>query len=105
MSPQHRPLHLDDVKIRDTSAPPAVIQSPPASSGGGGGGGALRGSRSHVVTRIKRSGYHGSADSLLVGNTAVRDADGCFRSQCNQVFIGMISMQYQPRNVSTSRAT
>lgn len=26
------------------------------------------------------------------------DAESCFHMQCNQIFIGMVSMQYQPLN-------
>lgn len=68
---------------------------------GGGNSSTLRVSKSHV-SRVKRSGYHGSADSLLVGqgHESVRDVEGCFKNQCSQVFIGMISMQYQAKLVS-----
>ncbi|XP_077286131.1 transmembrane protein 94-like protein l(2)k05819 isoform X3 [Arctopsyche grandis] len=41
--------------------------------------------------------YH-STDSLLfseVKDDDVNDVDGCFELQCNQVFIGMVTMQYQ----------
>lgn len=45
--------------------------------------------------------YHGSAESLLIDDPVadVRDVEGCFRSQCSQVFIGMITMQYQAKQV------
>ena len=42
--------------------------------------------------------YHGSADSLLFGCESlesIHDVQGCYHSQRNQIFIGMISMQYQ----------
>ncbi|KAK7869540.1 hypothetical protein R5R35_002309 [Gryllus longicercus] len=43
-------------------------------------------------------GQFHSTDSLL-GNTTceddVNDVEGCFELQCNQVFIGMVTMQYQ----------
>uniref|UniRef100_A0A1B6BXT8 Cation-transporting P-type ATPase C-terminal domain-containing protein n=1 Tax=Clastoptera arizonana TaxID=38151 RepID=A0A1B6BXT8_9HEMI len=43
-------------------------------------------------------GHFQSTDSLL-GNEHVEDEvsdiDGCFQLQCNQVFIGMVTMQYQ----------
>jgi hypothetical protein len=38
------------------------------------------------------------ADSLLGNETHeedVSDVEGCFELQCNQVFIGMVTMQYQ----------
>lgn len=37
-------------------------------------------------------------DSLLgneVHEEDVNDVEGCFEMQCNQVFIGMVTMQYQ----------
>lgn len=37
-------------------------------------------------------------DSLLGNDTQdddICDVDGCFDMQCNQVFIGMVTMQYQ----------
>ena len=49
--------------------------------------------------------YHSSADSLLIGhgswNSAdtVEGVDDCFVMQCNQIFVGMITMQYQAKQV------
>ena len=52
---------------------------------------------------MEKRGYHGSADSLITGaqeNTlAIEDA---FQQQCNQVFIGMVTMQYQAKQVNKS---
>lgn len=39
-----------------------------------------------------------STDSLLGGDapcTEINDAESCFETQCNQIFIGMVTMQYQ----------
>ncbi|XP_063240300.1 transmembrane protein 94 isoform X2 [Bacillus rossius redtenbacheri] len=44
------------------------------------------------------AGQFHSTDSLLGGDAReedVGDVDGCFELQCNQVFIGMVTMQYQ----------
>lgn len=43
--------------------------------------------------------YHGSAESLLLEDMVpdVHDIESCFRLQCSQVFIGMITMQYQAK--------
>lgn len=38
------------------------------------------------------------SDSLLCNDNKdddVSDVEGCFEVQCNQVFIGMVTMQYQ----------
>ena len=49
--------------------------------------------------------YHSSADSLLIGHGSVNSADtvecidDCFVMQYNQIFIGMITMQYQAKQV------
>lgn len=45
--------------------------------------------------------YHGSAESLLLDDMVadVHDIESCFRLQCSQVFIGMITMQYQAKQV------
>lgn len=44
-------------------------------------------------------GHSMSTDSLLFNDTPkesdVSDVDGCFELQCHQVFIGMVTMQYQ----------
>ncbi|XP_021935663.1 transmembrane protein 94 isoform X3 [Zootermopsis nevadensis] len=43
-------------------------------------------------------GHFHSTDSLLgneVHEEDVNDVEGCFEMQCNQVFIGMVTMQYQ----------
>lgn len=40
-----------------------------------------------------------STDSLLYNDCPigdVNDAESCFQMQCNQIFIGMVTMQYQP---------
>ncbi|CAG9860047.1 unnamed protein product [Phyllotreta striolata] len=47
--------------------------------------------------KIKTNHFY-SADSLLYNECpagGVTDADSCFQMQCNQIFIGMITMQYQ----------
>ena len=50
--------------------------------------------------------YHSSADSLLIGHGSVNSSDtvecidDCFVMQYNQIFIGMITMQYQAKQVS-----
>ena len=43
-----------------------------------------------------------SVDSLFDTSSimSTEDAAGCFQSQCNQIFIGMVTMQYQARQVS-----
>ena len=47
---------------------------------------------------------HYSVDSLITTDVtgSITDVDGCFMAQCNQIFIGMITMQYQAKQVSTS---
>jgi len=53
--------------------------------------------------------YHSSADSLLIGSLNSADTvecvDDCFVLQCNQIFIGMITMQYQAKQVGMSAAS
>ncbi|KAG8306735.1 hypothetical protein J6590_040170 [Homalodisca vitripennis] len=42
--------------------------------------------------------HHQSADSLLTSlpvDENITDTEGCFRIQCSQIFIGMVTMQYQ----------
>lgn len=42
-----------------------------------------------------------SSDSLLFNEHKeddINDVDGCFEMQCHQVFIGMVTMQYQAQN-------
>ncbi|CAH1113628.1 unnamed protein product [Psylliodes chrysocephalus] len=53
--------------------------------------------KSVLDPKIKSSHFY-SADSLLYNECPtenVNDAESCFRIQCNQIFIGMITMQYQ----------
>ncbi|CAH1794540.1 unnamed protein product, partial [Owenia fusiformis] len=40
-----------------------------------------------------------SADSLMSdgSNGSIQSLEGCFKTQCNQIFIGMVTMQYQAR--------
>lgn len=62
-----------------------------------------------IISQIFNESYF--LDSLLysdppVGN--VTDAESCFQIQCNQIFIGMVTMQYQAMtdmvsNFGTSR--
>lgn len=43
-----------------------------------------------------------STDSLLFNDSreeAVGDVDGCFEMQCHQIFIGMVTMQYQGKEI------
>ena len=49
-----------------------------------------------------KSFYHGSVDSLMYNaqRGSIHDVDDCFKSQCNQIFIGLITMQYQAKPVS-----
>ncbi|XP_018571682.1 transmembrane protein 94 isoform X2 [Anoplophora glabripennis] len=55
--------------------------------------------KSVLEPKIKSAAQFYSTDSLLyndypiVGN--VSDAESCFQMQCNQIFIGMVTMQYQ----------
>jgi len=72
--------------------------------------------RRKLVDRIYPR-YHSSLDSLgteesFSGSaesqgdpeessaTGVQDAQDCFTAQCNQIFIGMITMQYQAKQVT-----
>jgi len=54
--------------------------------------------------------YHNSVDSLLIGRgpgssaDTVSCVDDCFVMQYNQIFVGMITMQYQAKQVSWSDA-
>ena len=54
-----------------------------------------------VHPRLKN---HYSVDSLITTDVtgSITDIDGCFMAQCNQIFIGMITMQYQAKQVRTS---
>ena len=42
-----------------------------------------------------------SMDSLFENTSisSIEDANSCYQSQCNQTFIGMVTMQYQARQV------
>lgn len=55
----------------------------------------------HINKRhnVKDRLYHGSAESLILDGIVpdIHDVEGCFQSQSNQVFIGMITMQYQAK--------
>ena len=46
---------------------------------------------------------YGSVDSLVrsMSLTSVNDINSCFSNQCSQIFIGMITMQYQAKQVRT----
>ncbi|GJQ72359.1 hypothetical protein Trydic_g3444 [Trypoxylus dichotomus] len=59
-------------------------------------------SRNVLEPKIKSSlGQFFSTDSLLYNDTPcvdVCDAETCFNMQCNQVFIGMVTMQYQAQS-------
>lgn len=40
------------------------------------------------------------SDSLLFGDCSEynsKDVNCCFETQCNQIFLGMVTMQYQPQ--------
>lgn len=40
------------------------------------------------------------SDSLLFGDCNdfnFKDVNCCFETQCNQIFLGMVTMQYQPQ--------
>ena len=45
--------------------------------------------------------YYGSADSFITGVSleSAHDVESCFQAQCNEIFIGMITMQYQAKRV------
>ena len=45
---------------------------------------------------------HLSIDSLMQGASTetIHDSMGCLSAQCNQIFIGMITMQYQAKQVA-----
>ncbi|KAK2192271.1 hypothetical protein NP493_35g02031 [Ridgeia piscesae] len=49
-----------------------------------------------VAPRLKN---HYSVDSLVTADVSgsTSDLDTCFKAQCNQIFIGMITMQYQAK--------
>ncbi|KAK9754704.1 hypothetical protein QE152_g1175 [Popillia japonica] len=59
-------------------------------------------SRNVLEPKIKSSfGQFFSTDSLLYNDTPclnVCDAESCFNMQCSQVFIGMVTMQYQAQS-------
>ncbi|KAI4456512.1 hypothetical protein MML48_8g00011666 [Holotrichia oblita] len=59
-------------------------------------------SRNVLEPKIKTSfGQFFSTDSLLYNDTPclnVCDAESCFNMQCSQVFIGMVTMQYQAQS-------
>ncbi len=48
-----------------------------------------------------KSHLHCSMDSLRAGTSSdtIHDADSYLQAQCNQIFIGMITMQYQAKKV------
>lgn len=55
----------------------------------------------YFVNRISELHCENILDSLLYNDTPcvdVCDAETCFNMQCNQVFIGMVTMQYQPQS-------
>lgn len=60
----------------------------------------------HMMPFDSRSLYEDnraySMDSLFdtTSTASVDDVTGCCNVQCNQIFIGMITMQYQARQVS-----
>lgn len=61
-------------------------------------GGGDRHSRHHGHRRRHQMSHSISTDSLLFNDAKeedVSDVDGCFEMQCHQVFIGMVTMQYQ----------
>ncbi|XP_050541863.1 transmembrane protein 94 isoform X2 [Daktulosphaira vitifoliae] len=47
---------------------------------------------------LKQPQFH-SSDSLLFGDCHYnsKDVNNCFQTQCNQIFLGMVTMQYQPQ--------
>ena len=49
-----------------------------------------------------KSRLHSSVDSLQAGTSSdtIHDADSYFHAECNQIFIGMVTMQYQAKQVS-----
>ncbi|CAG9824590.1 unnamed protein product [Phaedon cochleariae] len=54
--------------------------------------------KSVLDPNIKSCSQFFSTDSLLFNDNAminVSDAESCFQMQCNQIFIGMVTMQYQ----------
>ncbi|XP_026818266.1 transmembrane protein 94 isoform X1 [Rhopalosiphum maidis] len=49
--------------------------------------------------KIRQQQFH-SSDSLLFGDCSEynsKDVNCCFETQCNQIFLGMVTMQYQPQ--------
>ena len=52
-------------------------------------------------SRLQKTHINASTDSLLAGMStgSIHDADSYFQAECNQVFIGMISLQYQAKQV------
>ena len=57
---------------------------------------------STTSTNPQPPAYHGSADSLMFGSSLLSQHElaTAFQTHCNQIFIGMISMQYQAQQVS-----
>ncbi|KAJ8928345.1 hypothetical protein NQ314_019075 [Rhamnusium bicolor] len=54
--------------------------------------------KSVLEPKIKSAAQFYSTDSLLYNDYpmgSVSDAESCFQMQCNQIFIGMVTMQYQ----------
>ena len=50
---------------------------------------------------VEERGYHGSADSLITGCThSAMAIEDCFHQQCSQIFLGMVTMQYQAKQVN-----
>ena len=46
-------------------------------------------------------GFHGSADALASLPDSISDVNDCVRCQCDQVFLGMITVQYQAITVTS----
>ncbi|XP_040173075.1 transmembrane protein 94 isoform X1 [Anopheles arabiensis] len=67
--------------------------------GGGGGGSTIAGTAGPRGGSVAPLAHHSiSTDSLLFNDSRdddISDVDGCYRMQCHQVFIGMVTMQYQ----------
>ncbi|XP_016662636.1 transmembrane protein 94 isoform X2 [Acyrthosiphon pisum] len=52
-----------------------------------------------TTPKIRQPQFH-SSDSLLFGDCSEynsKDVNCCFETQCNQIFLGMVTMQYQPQ--------
>ncbi|XP_050421930.1 transmembrane protein 94 isoform X2 [Adelges cooleyi] len=51
------------------------------------------------TTNSKRRPQFHSSDSLIFGDFEYnsKDVNSCFETQCNQIFLGMVTMQYQPQ--------